>query len=277
MITISNLHYQYGSSRKVLTGLNLELSAGKIYGILGSNGAGKSTILKCICGLLLPQSGSINVGVWQAKDRLPSFLSELFFLPEDPFGPDIKPEEYGRVYGVFYPKYDHILFLSLCSDFEIPSSHRLDEMSHGQKKKALIAFGIACKTKLIILDEPTNGLDIPSKSQFRKIIAKSTHSENCIVISTHQIKDVENLIDHVIIVNEGNVLFDKSVAAISKALFFVERPTSVTSAPKYYEEESIRGYTVIEPNPEELESKIDLEILYKAVLSDPKLLKNPFN
>ena len=102
---------------------------------------------------------------------------------------------------MFYPKFDHKLFKTLCNEFEIPMENKLDEMSYGQKKKTLISFGIACNTRLILLDEPTNGLDIPSKSQFRKIIAKSTNPGNCILISTHQIKDIENLIDHVLIIH----------------------------------------------------------------------------
>jgi len=277
MIEINNLHYQYGSSRKVLTNLNLKLDSGKIYGILGRNGAGKSTLLKCISGLLIPRLGKIRIGNWEAKDRLPSFLAEIFFLPEELSNPDVKPEAYGKVYSAFYPRYNHLLFKSLCIEFEVPMDHKLDEMSYGQKKKTLIAFGIACNTKVIILDEPTNGLDIPSKSQFRKIIAKSTNPYNCILISTHQIRDIENLIDHVLILNEGGILFNQSFAAVSHALYFAERDENDPAHSRLYSEESIHGYTMIEHNVEAKESKIDLEVLYKAVMSDPQALNNPFN
>lgn len=155
--------------------------------------------------------------------------------------------------------------------------NKLDEMSYGQKKKTLISFGIACNTKLILLDEPTNGLDIPSKSQFRKIIAKSTNPGNCILISTHQIKDIENLIDHVLIINEGGILFNQSVSAIATALYFAEREDKDSDPIRLYEEESIHGYTVIEQNDLASESKIDLEILFKAVMNNPALLNHPFN
>jgi len=277
MIEINNLHYQYGSKRKIFTGLNLSFETGKIYGILGHNGAGKSTLLKCICGLLIPGTGSIRIGHQSAADRLPDFLAELFFLPEEISSPAVRPEQYGKIYGVFYPKYDHQLFKSLCQEFEIPMEHKLDEMSYGQKKKTLIAFGIACKTKVIILDEPTNGLDIPSKSQFRKILAKSTTPENMILISTHQIKDIENLIDHVMIVNEGGLLFNQSYAAITQALYFTERTGDHLTDSALYEEEKIHGHSVLEINTGSKESKIDLEFLYKAVIHDPNTLKKLFN
>lgn len=276
MITVNDLHYQYGLKRKIFTGLNLTLESAKIYGILGRNGAGKSTLLKCLCGLLIPRSGIIKIGTYTAQDRLPSFLSDLYFLPEEISSPDVSPEEYGRTFGVFYPGYDHTFYISLCKEFEIPMQHRLDEMSYGQKKKTLISFGIACNTKVIILDEPTNGLDIPSKSQFRKILAKSTNQENCILISTHQIKDVENLIDHVIILNEGGILFNQSISSISQTLYFTERGTIEPNDQRIYEEESIHGYTVIEPNTGTKETKIDLEILYNAVMQESNSIQQLF-
>lgn len=277
MVEIKDLHYQYGNSRKVLNGLCLRLNPGKIYGLLGRNGAGKSTLLKCISGLLIPGLGKIRIGDWDSKDRLPSFLADLFFLPEEISSPDIRPSEYGKVYGVFYPKYDHSIFHNICEEFEIPMTHRLDEMSYGQKKKALIAFGIACNTKLIILDEPTNGLDIPSKSQFRKIISKYTSDQNCILISTHQIKDIENLIDHVMIINEGALLFNQPLEQVSKTLYFSETPSLDHAQSPLYSEESIHGYSVVGSNPLHEDSRIDLELLYKAIMHDSKTIHQLFN
>jgi ABC-2 type transport system ATP-binding protein len=277
MIEIKDLYYQYGNSRRVLNGLDLNLEQGKIYGLLGRNGAGKSTLLKCMSGLLIPGLGKIKIGDWDAKDRLPSFLADLFFLTEEIPSPDIRPDEYGRVYGVFYPKYDQSKFNDICVEFEIPMTYRLDEMSYGQKKKALIAFGIACNTKLIILDEPTNGLDIPSKSQFRKIVSKYTSDQNCILISTHQIKDIENLIDHVIIMNEGALLFNQPLEQVSKTLYFSETPSLNHVETPLYSEESIHGYAVVDRNLTQEDSKIDLELLYKAIMNNTKMIHQLFN
>ncbi len=277
MIEINDLQYQYGSKRKIFTGLNLNLTQGKIYGVIGPNGAGKSSLLKCIAGLLIPKSGTVRIGSFLAKDRLPSFLSELFFLPEEISNPNVKPAEYGKFYGVFYPRYEHLRFQSLCEEFEIPQQLKLDEMSYGQKKKTLISFGIACNTRVLLLDEPTNGLDIQGKSQFRRILAKSTTPENIILISTHQIRDIENLIDHILIINEGGILFNQSLTSISSAFYFVDSKDRNANTPRIYQEESIHGYSVIEPNPGGYESRIDLEVLYQAVMHDPRSLNQPFN
>lgn len=276
MIEIDDLQYQYGTKRKIFTGLNLNLSPGKIYGVIGPNGAGKSTLLKCICGLLIPKSGKVRVAGFTAKDRLPAFLSELFFLPEEISNPNVKPGEYGKFYGAFYPRYDHLRFQSLCEEFEIPLQLKLDEMSYGQKKKTLISFGIACNTNVLLLDEPTNGLDIQGKSQFRKILANSTTPENFIIISTHQIRDIENLIDHILIINEGGILFNQSLTSISSALFFAEAEELNTTTSRIYQKESIHGYSIIEPNPGGYESRIDLEILYQAILNDSQLINQHF-
>ena len=120
-----------------------------------------------------------------------------------------------------------------------------DRMSYGQKKKTMIAFGLACHTDVIIMDEPTNGLDITSKSQFRKLVSQAITDENSILISTHQIKDVENLVDRVLILNEGNVLLDESMDTISRKLHFGFTSDLVNDIPFLFSEESLRGYNYI--------------------------------
>jgi ABC-2 type transport system ATP-binding protein len=278
MITIKDLHYQYGPKVKVFDSLNLNIEKGHIVGILGKNGVGKSTLLKCICGLLHPQKGKIYIGTVKAGERKPSILSNLFLLPEELYVPDIKPMEYAGIYGRFYPKFKFESFIAYSNEFEIPIQYRMGEMSYGQKKKTMIAFGLACHTDVIIMDEPTNGLDITSKSQFRKLVSQAITDENSILISTHQIKDVENLVDRVLILNEGNVLLDESMDTISRKLHFGFTHELINDMPFLFSEESLRGYNYITAGDGTSESKVDIELLYKAVMHHPvqlsQIIKN---
>src|SRR6185437_6980849 len=111
-------------------------------------------------------------------------------------------------------------FRRAAAGFELHTDGRLDQMSYGQRKKALICFALATNAEVLLLDEPTNGLDIVSKGQFRKVMAGAVDDDKCIVISTHQIKDVENLIDRVTIIDEGKILFDQNIDTIAERLFF---------------------------------------------------------
>ncbi len=272
MITINDLHYQYGRKVKVFDSLNLNIDKGHIVGLLGKNGVGKSTLLKCICGLLHPQKGNIYIGKVKAGERKPSILSNLFLLPEELYVPDIKPLDYASTYGRFYPKFNFESFLAFSNELEIPIKYRMGEMSYGQKKKTMIAFGLACHTDLILMDEPTNGLDITSKSQFRKLVSQAITDENSILISTHQIKDVENLVDRVLILNEGNVLLDESLEVISRKLHFGFTSELAPDSPFLFSEESLRGYNYITAGDGIIESKVDIELLYKAVMHSPEQL-----
>lgn len=272
MIKINDLHYQYGRKIKVFDSLNLIIPKGHIVGLLGKNGVGKSTLLRCICGLLHPQKGSIHVGEILAGERRPSLLSNLFLLPEDLYVPDIKPMEYAGTYGRFYPKFSFESFHSYTKEFEIPMQYRMGEMSYGQKKKTMIAFGLACHTDIIIMDEPTNGLDITSKSKFRKLVSQAIQPTNLIIISTHQIKDFENLVDQVMILHEGKVLMDESIDTISRKLHFGFTSENVDGLSFLYAEETLRGFNYIIPGDGINESKVDIELLYKAVMHHPQII-----
>ena len=170
MIDIKNLHFSYQKS-KVFDNLNLQFQPGHIYGLLGKNGTGKSTLLRNIAGLLFPDQGSVKVLDHIPGHRNPAFLQELFMVPEEFYLPNVSIEKFVDCNASFYPRFDHARFNRYLREFEIPAGNKLQQMSYGQKKKALISFGLACNTSLLLMDEPTNGLDIMSKSQFRKVIA----------------------------------------------------------------------------------------------------------
>jgi len=265
MINIQNLHFAY-RKKPVFTGLSLQLQPGHIYGLLGKNGTGKSTLLRNIAGLLFPDKGKIEVLGFTPGKRQPAFLQEIFIVPEEFYLPDVPLQHLVQYHAPFYPKFNRAQFDKYITEFDIPRTSTLQNMSYGQKKKVLISFGLASNASMLLMDEPTNGLDIMSKSQFRKVMAGAMDENKCIVISTHQVKDLENLIDRITVIDEGKILFDQTVDAISRKLSFQIAFDSEEIKQALYGESSLRGSAIITANTSGEESKLDLELLYKAIV-----------
>jgi ABC-2 type transport system ATP-binding protein len=260
----------------VFNGLNLSLVKGHIYGLLGKNGTGKSTLLRLMAGLLQPRKGSALVLEHTPFKRQPDFLQQLFLVPEEFYLPNVTVARFVDCNAGFYPFFNHEQFAAYLKEFEIPVSNKLQQMSYGQKKKLLISFGLACNTALLLMDEPTNGLDIMSKSQFRKIMARVISPDKCIIISTHQVKDLENLIDRITIIDEGSILFDETIDEITDTLSFKISFDSEEVRQALYCENSLKGNAIIVPNDDKEDGRIDLEMLYKAIITNKKSISDLF-
>jgi ABC-2 type transport system ATP-binding protein len=275
MVSIQNLHFGY-KKKPVFTGLDLEFSAGHVYGLLGRNGTGKSTLLRNIAGLLFPRRGAIRVAGQVPAHRHPQFLQDVFMVPEEFYLPDITIQEFQKHQAPFYTRFDAQKFSGYMSLFQIPLDSTLQNMSYGQKKKVLIAFALATNASLLLMDEPTNGLDIISKSQFRKVLAEALDEQRCIIISTHQVKDLENLIDRVTVIEDGKILFDQNVEAITQKLSFRFAYDDAEVREALYSEASLKGAVIVTPNTGSEETKLDLELLYKAIIADSTRITNLF-
>jgi ABC-2 type transport system ATP-binding protein len=266
MIQIDHLSFGYRKGNPLFNALELSLPAGSVYGLLGRNGAGKSTLLKIISGLLEPLKGTIDFMGYRPHDRQPGFLREIYLIGEEFDLPAMKGSEFVRFYSRFYPRFSLQLFEHCISEFGLPENQKLSQMSYGQKKNFLLAFGLATNCKLLILDEPTNGLDIPSKHLFRKVIANAVHEERSFIISTHQVKDIENLIDVVTILDEGKVIFSSSCEEISGKLTFSRLTKLPPDHSVLYAESSLGGYLIVDHNISDTETRINLELLFNAVI-----------
>ncbi len=276
MIDIQKLTFGYSRKKRLFQDLTLPLAKGSIYGLLGRNGAGKSSLLKNIAGLLFPGSGRCEVDGLAAKDRHPDFLRNVFFIPEEFYLPPVPVKSFVGTYAPFYPAFSAEQFQGYLKEFDIAGNQTLTQLSYGQKKKVLIGFGLAANTKLVLMDEPTNGLDIPSKSQFRKIIASAIDEERTVVISTHQVRDLESLIDPVIILDESEILLHATVERITEKLCFknlthMEHPDRVL-----YSESSFRGLSAVMENTAHEPSKVDLELLFNATLTNRGRIREIF-
>ncbi len=277
MIEAKNLSFGYKKSRPLYRNLNLSLPAGSIYGLLGKNGAGKSTLLKNFTGLLFPTQGELQVNGFVPKKRSPSFLQTIYFIPEEVYVPSLTIERYKNLFAPFYPSFNEAQFYSYLELLDVQDKGKLNTFSFGQQKKFVIAFAIACNTKILLLDEPTNGLDIPSKIKFRKLISSVFTEDKMIFISTHQIRDLDNLIDNVIIVDNGELLLQASIAEIEKKLSFKTVREMPAGNEVLYTESSLNGHSVVIKNDTAEETNVNLEFLFNAVTENPEKAKSIFS
>lgn len=266
MIQIQNLSFGYPGKPLLFQKLHLSLAKGHIYGLLGKNGAGKSTLLKNMVGLCFPMQGRCAINGKDVSTKPVELLEDLYFMPEEMHVPALTPARLVSSTACFYPKFDEAAFYQYLEEFEVPQHTVLSKLSFGQQKKAMIAFGLATNTSLLVMDEPTNGLDIPSKVQFRKTIAAALTEDRCVVISTHQVRDLESLIDALVVLHKQEIVLNKSLDEITDRLTFATL-AETDSRQILYAEDSVRGKQVIMPNLQGTYSKVDMELLFNALIS----------
>jgi ABC-2 type transport system ATP-binding protein len=265
MLNINHLTFNYPGKQALLRDLTLELKAGHIYGLLGENGAGKSTLLKNMVGIAFPGKGSCLFNGDNVANRPVSVLEDIYFIPEELYVPSLTPAQFVGNTVSFYPGFSAADFFTYLEMLGVDRNGIMDNQSYGQQKKAMIAFGLATRTSLIIMDEPTNGLDIPSKIKFRKLIASVQTENRCILISTHQVRDLDNLIDTVLVLHGGSIVVNRSIDEMLEKLTFGTY-ADTSHLPVLYEEENIRGKNAILRNISGAFSKPDLELLFNAII-----------
>ena len=278
MIDVNNVSFSYGRKKsKVLDGFSMQLEKGAVYGLLGKNGTGKSTLLYLMAGLLRPQTGKVLYKGAEVTKRYPNILQDMFLVPEEFALPSVSLKQYVKLNAPFYPNFSDELLRNCLRDFDMNENIHLGELSMGQKKKAFMCFARATNTSLLMMDEPSNGLDIPSKSQFRKVIASGMTDDKAVIISTHQVRDIDSLLDHVLIMEGSELLLNESVANICEKLYFAEQGMNEPTDDALYVQASVQGHSVILPNTYGEESKMNLEVLFNAMLAERVKMQAMFN
>ena len=278
MIEVENLSFSYGRRKsKVLEDFSMKLDKGSVYGLLGKNGTGKSTLLYLMAGLLRPQTGNVLYKGVDVKKRYPDTLQDMFLVPEEFALPNVSLKQYVKLNAPFYPNFSDELLNACLRDFDMNEDIHLGELSMGQKKKAFMCFALATNTSLLMMDEPTNGLDIPSKSQFRKVIASGMSDDKAVIISTHQVRDIDSLLDHVLIMDGSKLLLNESVSTICEKLYFAEQGMNEPTEGALYVQPSVQGNSVILPNEYGEDSKLNLEVLFNAILAERERMQQMFN
>lgn len=278
MITVENLSFLYRKSKRaVLHDFSLSLEKGRVYGLLGKNGAGKSTLLYLMSGLLTPKSGKVVYHDVDVRRRLPITLQDMFLVPEEFDLPPVSLISYIELNSPFYPRFSKEDMVKYLHYFEMDINIDLGALSMGQKKKVFMSFALATNTSLLLMDEPTNGLDIPGKSQFRKFIASGMTNDKTILISTHQVRDIDKVLDHVLIMDNSRVLLNESTMSICDKLFFTESENRELLQSSLFSTPSIQGNFLLLPNESGEDSEINLELLFNATLAVPERISALFH
>ena len=278
MIDLQSLSFHYRKGEVLFDGLNLKLTANTMYGLLGKNGAGKTTLFKILTGLVFPKNGSCQVFGFTPEKRAAHFLHNVYVLSEEFYSPSISIKNYVKYFSPLYPRFSHEALQKYLDGFSLSLTKNFSSLSYGQKKKFLLAFGLATNARLLLLDEPTNGLDIPTKSSLRKLLAEALTNDRMIIISTHQVRDVENLIDHIIILDKGKIIFNENMFTVSKELTVTHTEEIKETNDVLFREKTLAGYSVMsKKTSREASQKIDLELLFNAVINENEKMKKVFS
>ena len=276
MFTFNDISFSYGSrAYRLFNNFSMTLDAGNVYGLLGKNGAGKSTLIYLMTGLLTPQAGEVLMEGENVRRRLPKTMSDIYLVPEEFELPRLTLKKFISINAPFYPNFSmedmqrYLDIFEMGGDMDV----KLNALSMGQKKKVFMAFAFATNTRALIMDEPTNGLDIPSKSQFRKLVTTCMSDEKMMLISTHQVRDISDILDHIAIIDHSQVLLNTSMADVSNKLAF--RPLREGDQPIFVLQSPYGAIGAV-PAQEGEQTKVDLEMLFNATLQNPEAINQLF-
>ncbi len=277
MIEIKNLEFHYPRKHQVYKNLNLNIKEGSICGLLGLNGAGKTTLLNLIAGFLIPQEGTCSVFGYQSSKRKPEMLQEIFLVGDTSEFPSMTVNEFCDLYAGFYSNFDNELFRQCISEFGLFPESSLKRLSFGDKRKVVLSFALATRCKLLLFDEPTNGLDIPSKATFRKLIASSLGENQTIIMATHQVRDLANLMDRIIVENKSQILIDESVERIAEKISFGVSSEQIATDDLIFKADGFNQNETVSINRSLQPGQVDIELLFNAAIANPNKLSAIFN
>ena len=276
MLQINQISFSYNKKAgDLFSDFSLNLEAGNVYGLLGKNGAGKSTLIYLMTGLLTPKSGEVLFDGENVRRRLPKTMSDIYLVPEEFDLPRLTIKQYVSLNSPFYPRFSMEDMQRYLDIFEMGGDMdlKLHALSMGQKKKVFMSFAFATNTRVLIMDEPTNGLDIPSKSQFRKLVTTGMSDDRMMLISTHQVRDISDILDHVVIIDNSKVLLNASFADVTSKLAF--RPLRAGDEPLFVVQSPFGPLAAVRAESGE-ETVVDLEMLFNATLQNPAAINNLF-
>ena len=279
ILDIAGLAFGYRRAA-LFESFDARLSRPGVVGLFGRNGSGKSTLLKLMAGLLTPKGGRLRVLGHEPRRRRADFLAQVYLLPEEFHLPDLTPHALAASQGGFYPRFSPVLFDDYLAELQVPTAQRFGQMSLGQKKKATIAFALATQTPLLLMDEPTNGLDIVARGQFKRLMARPEQAARSVLISTHQAHDLESLLHHIWFIDQGRLLLSAGMAALARRLDMGVAATEEALPPPerllYREAVGSHWAWVARrqppPSPDEAVAPIQLELVYKALSLNPQAL-----
>jgi ABC-2 type transport system ATP-binding protein len=229
-------------------------------------------LLHLLNGFLFPKEGIIDVEGQHPRHRAVSFLERVAYVPVEVELPAIRVSAYEQRLAGFYPKFDQNLWKKALDMFQIDPKTKIDALSFGQKKKVAISFALATQSDILLLDEPTDGLDIPSKDSFRRLLSTHVNENRIVVITTHHVHDIATLLDHVVILQDTRLAANVSVATLTERMYSFTTTQLPPADELLYSERVPGGYHCLVRQRDGGEGPLDLELLFKAFLLHPQIL-----
>jgi len=243
LVSLSEVSKQYGKLT-VLNNLNLHVRPGEIYGFLGRNGAGKSTAIRLMMGISHPSTGTVSVFGSPMHGRRCSIARRHigFVAQEQSFYPWMTPKRLGKFMRGLYPDWSDERYLALLSRFELPLDRKAGSFSGGMKARLALSLALAAMPRLLILDEPTAGMDPVARREFLSLVkAEVADSDTTVFFSTHLIGDIESLADRIGILDGGKLVYEGSLQQLSaRTSSFTARISEDTDAFPFDE---LHGYS----------------------------------
>jgi len=269
MVALKDVEFSYKRGVHVLQGISAEFEGGHVYGLLGLNGAGKTTLMKIIASAFFPKAGSCRTLGSDVAKRDRRMLEDMYILGQDPqlTGRGGAAETVTQQIAPFYPRFDTGFLEEGLRQFGVPAKARINKLSHGERRIVEVCAALSANTRLLLLDEPTNGLDIPSRDVFRRVVASWCSDERCMVVSTHQVKDIESLVDRIAVLHDHRIVLCEDLFRISERVAVSLESTEPDGDSLIHKEKSPGGWVAVREKPNQSGDSIDLEILFKATIA----------
>lgn len=227
VIEINNLTKNYKSNRGI-ENINLSVNEGEIYGFIGPNGAGKSTTIKTLLNFIYPTSGEASILEMNIVEDSHKIKEYIGYVPSEvKYYDDVKVADLIKYARSFYPNTSKEEVDKLCTELELDMNKKVGELSLGNKKKVAIAQAMISKPKVLILDEPTNGLDPLMQKKLFNLLIEEKKKGNTVFLSSHNLVEVQNLCDRVCVIKEGKIV---DIIEIDKAITKLGLKVTLTSS-----------------------------------------------
>ncbi|MDR1638682.1 MAG: ABC transporter ATP-binding protein [Clostridiales bacterium] len=233
MIEVVGLTKRFDKA-KALADLNMFVKKGSIYGLVGANGAGKTTALKHIAGILKADSGMVKIDGQDVYENI-KIKETVCFIPDELRFPGASPKDSARLYSQLYKEWDWDAYKSLMADFSLNEKQKATRFSKGMQKQAAFALALAAKPNCLLLDEPIDGLDpLARRLVLKRIVENVAERAMTVLLSSHNLKDMEGICDSIGILSKGSMLIEKDLDDLKSDMHKVQVAYSSESPENRY-------------------------------------------